>query len=500
MSTTEAIQSYKAKRINLPENLDRNSEYRELGYNADDGKSIVESRDEGTIKTEPVTNGYRAPGRDVSVQRSGNIAQSNSMPKSRSRSLKPKAKPDKFKPIKFLFVLNGKYFVGGYQKKPIEVGKNQFHPRIIENHGGRKFALIGYRSQYDALDYDQGFTEDRDIVIQLWTGAQMTTEAVIPRGSSTGRFLFYGHQLRAGDSIPSPVEYASSISVGQPFEQQWSRERVIRLVTCAKAGSRFGAQSWSPPNTESQRWESSYYTDQVRTIGGGITYERVLVDSTPIANVWQTTLIAEGQKVVLPDRLLPWSNSSQRTDWIYSLAQPLGAPTFEERQLESLVSPVITDLELSQVLCVRSQYRVVANAELGAAETLVNASDSLILVRSGGDDLPISENFKLREMDFLPMPPRQPIDTGGNTAIAAVRLPDPLVTHYWDYNFPEGTSDSLHFLNFAVLQGGRLTIVDPIKNELNTWTLSTNPTKITKKADYYPLPKNAQILGAQWHK
>lgn len=480
-----AIQTHKAqKRLNFTGKVERSQEYRELGYNADSGKSVLEGRDGGIVDSEPITNGYRAPGQPVTVQQSGNVAQSNSMP--RPKTTESQATTSKgVKPVKMLFqqFTNGqvKYFVGGHQEKPIEVGKDGLRPIVIENHGGNKFALIGYKDE-----------SPLDITIQFWNGNRITSENTIVQGYWVGRD-YQTSRINAGAISLEPT----NVTVNDQSGVQRTETLAIAAVSNGKVTSKFGAQASADAGANlaaNRPPRQHYYTDTLRTVVGSGSYVDYRAPGGVVSSPkpFLRDLRANGQLAVLPDRFFPYTVNDAASGQYYSAP---GGGLIDEGTASAYSDTtigVIADFNLNSALCVKMVNQFSASFGLGYSNSTQSISSNLLLASSGG-----GENFvnaDIRSFDFFPASPiEQLTDTGKGTKIVSVNRAFPGAPSLF------GSEYSLHFLNFAILQSDKLTIVDPIKDELNVWTLSGEPSKTTKKADYYPLPKNAVILGAQWH-
>jgi hypothetical protein len=476
----DILQNHKASRP-VRERLDRGQEYRELGYDADSGKSILEGQQDGAIiQSEPITNGYRAPGQPVSASRSGSTVQSNSMPHPRSARTTQSRTPT-VKKIKFLWRrwVGGalKYFVGGHVSAPIDVTNNNFLPKVIENHGNNKFVLIGYAS--GAL----GFTDD--ILIQHWDGKRITRQVLIAGGGRISR------DYTAGVSAGSICLIESSI-VSTNTSISTSNVKKIYEVLNPKASSRFGVRSTFASALDASIAQSAkqfYYEDGLNFAPMVGSFSSIDTIISPTITKRDYSAITNTQGLILPGQVRAVNTSDVRENWSYSGTTAIGAPLQAATVSHDYTDLLISDWRLNSALAFESKYAYSGNSTVGASVSTATLASNLILISSSGGDVRVDANFDIKDFDFFPASPiNNPISTGKQTTIAAV----PRITNVY-------FEDSIHFLNFATLRDATLTIVDPIKDELNTWQIAARPIKTTKKADYYPLPKGAEILGAQWH-
>jgi hypothetical protein len=483
----DAIKSYKAGQRTSFAAPPRAQEYREIGFDADSGKSILQGRDNSEINSEPITNGYRALGQAVSVHRSGSVAQHNAMPKPKDDA-KRVGELETVKTIKFLFKNNGAYFVGGHQSNPIKVGEisgSGFQPIVIENLGGKNFVLIGYKG-----------LNQQDTVIQRWRNRSLVSEKIIENGRSTASRFGLSLGVAAGELeiLPEFSEYDNVLGIDRNSENL-----KVRFVYNGKTSSNlsiepiFEANYFAPTETNKKQY---YWDDRLRGLplsGRFVTGEEPIPTPNRFGTITRNAAIAQNQGLVLPERRFLADVKQNSETWQYIGNVEIGDPLLIVSESHDLTNALIFDAKLNTSLCVRSVYSLESETKVGSSRSVMSVFSNLILVGSSGIDTVISPSFDVRSLDFFEISPLdQAISIGNGVTIAQ---PQPIRPNTF-----RGARHSLHFLNFAILQNSKLTIVDPIKNELNIWELSSNPTKTIKKADYYPLPKNAQILGAQWHK
>jgi hypothetical protein len=153
MHPIEAIQNYKAGqqlKAALKPVAKSPIGATEIGFDANQGKAVIDTEDGGQLYTRSITNGYRGPGQAVRVDRDGSVIQSDSMPRPKV-PVAETATPKVYGKLKILYIYNGALWIGGDRRIPKRLNTNftlDSNNRFSFNNlgDGDKYILSGFNS------------------------------------------------------------------------------------------------------------------------------------------------------------------------------------------------------------------------------------------------------------------------------------------------------------------------------------------------------------------
>lgn len=118
---------------------------REVGYDATQGKAVIETDDGGQVFAESITNGYRGPNQAVRLNQAGNFITADSMPRPKRETVK-KTERKVYGKLKILYLKDGVLWIGGDRATPKKL-KTNIDPQLIysfNNLGdGDKYVVTG---------------------------------------------------------------------------------------------------------------------------------------------------------------------------------------------------------------------------------------------------------------------------------------------------------------------------------------------------------------------